>query len=351
VLFTRDPLSGAPEPFGDWLPGGQGEDVVAGTHDPLPLSAFHDSLPEAHDTLIEAGKLLERENGDVQDIEFTVERGRLYLLQSRAAKRSPLSAVRTAVELADEGAIDRETALTRITPDQLERVLAPLLADEVTAGAEVIAKGTPACPGVASGRVVAHSDDAELADDDVVLARPTTSPEDVAGMIGARAVVTERGGATSHAAVVTRALGRPSVVGVGENMTAGWTGRQVTVDGSKGVVYAGRLSTSDVPVEDIPGLPSLIEWAREQSPAEVVETGRDDALDLDAAGHTVAPDAAPDVDALAEAMRGASAVRGSVLSTAEGAAAVVRSGVPTVVALPGQHIATLLLRLVQARKA
>jgi pyruvate,orthophosphate dikinase len=351
VLFTRDPLSGASEPFGDWLPGGQGEDVVAGTHDPLPLSAFHDSLPEAHDKLIEAGRLLERENGDVQDIEFTVERGRLYLLQSRAAKRSPLSAVRTAVELADEGAIDRETALTRITPDQLERVLAPLLADEVTAGAEVIAKGTPACPGVASGRVVAHSDDAELADDDVVLARPTTSPEDVAGMIGARAVVTERGGATSHAAVVTRALGRPSVVGVGENMTAGWTGRQVTVDGSKGVVYAGRLSTSDVPVEDIPGLPSLIEWAREQSPAEVVETGRDDALDLDAAGHTVAPDAAPDVDALAEAMRGASAVRGSVLSTAEGAAAVVRSGVPTVVALPGQHIATLLLRLVQARKA
>jgi pyruvate,orthophosphate dikinase len=351
VLFTRDPLSGASEPFGDWLPGGQGEDVVAGTHDPLPLSAFHDSLPEAHDKLIEAGRLLERENGDVQDIEFTVERGRLYLLQSRAAKRSPLSAVRTAVELADEGAIDRETALTRITPDQLERVLAPLLADEVTAGAEVIAKGTPACPGVASGRVVAHSDDAELADDDVVLARPTTSPEDVAGMIGARAVVTERGGATSHAAVVTRALGRPSVVGVGENMTAGWTGRQVTVDGSKGVVYAGRLSTSDVPVEDIPGLASLIEWAREQSPAEVVETGRDDALDLDAAGHTVAPDAAPDVDALAEAMRGASAVRGSVLSTAEGAAAVVRSGVPTVVALPGQHIATLLLRLVQARKA
>jgi pyruvate, orthophosphate dikinase len=351
VLFTRDPLSGASEPFGDWLPGGQGEDVVAGTHDPLPLSAFHDSLPEAHDKLIEAGRLLERENGDVQDIEFTVERGRLYLLQSRAAKRSPLSAVRTAVELADEGAIDRETALTRITPDQLERVLAPLLADEVTAGAEVIAKGTPACPGVASGRVVAHSDDAELADDDVVLARPTTSPEDVAGMIGARAVVTERGGATSHAAVVTRALGRPSVVGVGENMTAGWTGRKVTVDGSKGVVYAGRLSTSDVPVEDIPGLPSLIEWAREQSPAEVVETGRDDALDLDAAGHTVAPDAAPDVDALAEAMRGASAVRGSVLSTAEGAAAVVRSGVPTVVALPGQHIATLLLRLVQARKA
>ena len=350
VLFTRDPLTGSSEAFGDWLPGGQGEDVVAGTHDPLPLSAFHDELPEAHDELIEAGRLLERENGDVQDIEFTVERGRLYLLQTRAAKRSPLSAVRTAVELAQEGAIDHATALARITPDQLERVLAPLLKDEVTAGAEVLASGTPACPGVASGRVVAHSDDAELADDDVVLARPTTSPEDVAGMIGARAVVTERGGATSHAAVVTRALGRPSVVGVGENVTAGWTGRQVTVDGSKGVVYAGRLETAGVPIEDIPGLELLLGWARELSPVEVVEADGDDVLDLDAAGLTVAPDAVADAERLAERMRGATAVKGSVLSTAEGAAAVVRAGVQRVVALPGQRAATLLLRLVQARR-
>jgi pyruvate, orthophosphate dikinase len=349
VLFTRDPLTGSAEPFGDWLPGGQGEDVVAGTHDPLPLSTFHDQLPQVHAELIEAGRLLERDNGDVQDIEFTVERGRLYLLQTRVAKRSPQSAVRTAVELAEEGAIDRETALARITPDQLERVLAPLLPDEVTAAAEVIARGTPACPGVASGRVVAHSDDAELADDDVVLARPTTSPEDVSGMIGARAVVTERGGATSHAAVVTRALGRPSVVGVGEDVTAGWTGRQVTVDGSKGVVYAGRLETAEVPIEDVPGLDKLLAWARELSPAQVVEDAGEDVLDLDEAGLTVAPDSAPDVDQLVELMRGSTAVRGSVLSTPEGAAAVVHSTVPTVVALPGQHTATLLLRLVQAR--
>ncbi len=349
VLFTRDPLSGSPEPFGDWLPGGQGEDVVSGTHDPLPLSAFRNELPEAHAQLIEAGRLLEREHGDVQDIEFTVERRRLYLLQARAAKRSPQAAVRTAVELAAEGAIDRETALARVTPDQLERVLAPLLPEEVTAAAEVIARGTPACPGVASGRVVAHSDDAELADDDVVLARPTTSPEDVSGMIGARGVVTERGGATSHAAVVTRALGRPSVVGVGENVTAGWTGRQVTVDGSKGVVYAGRLTTADVPVEDIPGLERLVAWAREMSPADVVEADDGEILDLDQAGLTIAPDAAPDVDELAQRMRGSRAVRGSVLSTSEGAAAVIRSGVPTVVALPGQHTATLLLRLAGAR--
>jgi pyruvate,orthophosphate dikinase len=350
VLFTRDPLNGSPEPFGDWLPGGQGEDVVAGTHDPLPLAAFHAQLADAHDELILAGRLLEREHGDIQDVEFTVERGRLYLLQARAAKRAPLSAVRTAVDLADEGIIDRETALGRVTPEQLETVLSPLLREEVTAAADVVARGTPACPGVASGRVVANSDDAEVADDDVVLARPTTSPEDVSGMIAARAVVTERGGATSHAAVVTRALGRPSVVGVGEGVTGGWAGREVTVDGSKGVVYDGRLTTADVPVADIPGLEHLLAWARELSPAEVLETSPGDVLDLDAAGFTVAPDSTPDTDALADRMRGAPAVQGLVLGTAEGAAAVVRSGVPAVVALPGQHAATLLLRLVQARR-
>jgi len=348
VLFTRDPLTGAPEPFGDWLPGGQGEDVVAGTHDPQPLSALRESLPAAHEELIAAGRLLERENGDVQDIEFTVERGRLYLLQSRAAKRSPQAAVRTAVELAEAGAIDVATALRRITPEQLDTVLAPLLSEEVTATADVLARGTPACPGVAHGRVVGTSDEAAEADDDVILARPTTSPEDVSGMIAAAGVVTERGGATSHAAVVSRALGRPSVVGVGEDVTEPWAGEVVTVDGSSGVVYAGRLPTAGVRVQDVPGLERLVGWARERSPAAVVdhEAG---ALDLDDLGITVAPDASPDPAGLAERMQGAPAVRGSVLSTPQGAQAVVRSGVPTVVALPGQHAATLLLRLVQAR--
>jgi len=350
VLFTRNPLDGSPEPFGDWLPGGQGEDVVAGTHDPLQLSALGEQLPEAHEQLLEAGRLLERENGDVQDIEFTVEAKRLYLLQSRAAKRSPLAAVRTAVDLAEEGTIDRVTALARVTPEQLERVLAPLLPEEVTAGAEVLAKGTPACPGIASGRVVASSADAEVADDDVVLARPTTSPEDVAGMIAAVAVVTERGGATSHAAVVTRALGRPSVVGLGDGITAGWHDRAVTVDGSRGVVYAGRLTTAEVPIDNVPGLARLLGWARESVAAEVAESGSGDVLDLDETGLTVAADASPDIEALVARMEGARAVRGSIVSTPEGAAAVVRSGVPTVVALPGQHTATLLLRLAHARQ-
>jgi pyruvate,orthophosphate dikinase len=165
-------------------------------------------------------------------------------------------------------------------------------------------------------------------------------------MIAARAVVTERGGSTSHAAVVTRALGRPSVVGVGEGATAPWAGREVTVDGSAGVVYAGRLPTEEVRSDDVPGLAQLIAWARELSPARVVDEASD-AVDLDEAGVILDPDAAPDPDAMAARLAGATAARGSVLATAEGARAVVRSGVLAVARLPGQHEAILLLRLAQ----
>ena len=271
VLFSRNPLSGDPEPYGEWLPRGQGEDVVSGTHDPLPLAVLADSLPEAHERLLAVAKLLEREHGDVQDVEFTVERGELFLLQTRSAKRSPLAAVRAAVDLAKEGAIDRAEAVQRVTPEQLASVLAPRVAEQVAAAAEVVARGIAACPGVASGVAVADSGAACEADGDVVLTRPTTSPEDVSGMIAARAVVTERGGSTSHAAVVTRALGRPSVVGVGEGVTAELVGSELTVDGSAGVVYRGALPTEEVDPASVPGLTELIEWARELSPVEVDE--------------------------------------------------------------------------------
>jgi pyruvate,orthophosphate dikinase len=347
VLFTRDPLSGTPAPYGDWLPRGQGEDVVSGTHDCLPLSALRAQMQPAHDRLIEAAVLLEREHGDVQDVEFTVEHGKLYLLQTRAAKRSPLAAVRTAVDLAHEGAIDRATALRRVSPEQLATVLAPRLSEAVTAAAEVVARGTPACPGVASGVAVADSDAAEAATQDAVLVRPTTSPEDVAGMIAARAVVTERGGSTSHAAVVTRALGRPSVVGVGDGVTAPLAGRELTVDGTAGVVYAGRLPTEAVRPADVPGLEELLSWARDLCPVTVAE-GAPDVLDLDARGVALDADGALDVQELAGLLRGASAARGAALATPEGARAVLAAGVRTVVPVPGQVPAALLLRLVQA---
>jgi pyruvate,orthophosphate dikinase len=348
VLFTRDPVTGESEMYGEWLPGGQGDDVVGGAVDPLPLQAMAEQLPDAHAQLVEAGQLLEHENRDVQDIEFTVESGRLYLLQARNAKRSAQAAVRTAVELASEGAIDRPTALLRVTPEQVTAVLAPRLSEEVQALAAVLARGIPACPGVASGQVVLDSDAAEASKVDVILARPTTSPEDVPAMIAARGVVTETGGSTSHAAVVSRALGRPSVLGVGEGVTAEWEGAEVTIDGSAGVVYAHRLHTSEVHYEDVPALETLVTWARELSPVEVVEEARE-ALDLDHVGVEFDAQGGLDVDRLARHMRGASAVAGSMLTSADGARAVVQAGVPTVLCRPDQQQAVLLLRLVQAR--
>jgi pyruvate,orthophosphate dikinase len=347
VVFSRDPLSGAPEPYGEWLPGGQGEDVVSGTHDPLPLDALGSRLGDAHARLLEAAAQLEREHGDVQDIEFTVERGTLYLLQTRSAKRSPLAAIRIAVDLVHEGVIDRAEALRRVSVEQLATVLAPRLSESVTAGAEVVARGTAACPGVASGVAVTDSDAAAAAEEDTILVRETTSPDDIGGMIAAAGVVTERGGSTSHAAVVTRALGRPSVVGVGEGSTAGLGASELTVDGSAGVVYAGRLPTERVEPADVPGLEELLGWARELSPAAVVESAPE-LVDLDARGLGVDADSEPDVEQLTAVLRGAPAARGSVLATPAGARALLAAGVPVVVSQPGQSAAALLLRLVQA---
>jgi pyruvate, orthophosphate dikinase len=350
VLFTRDPMTGEPRPYGEWLAGGQGEDVVSGTHDPVALGALRDQLPDVHAQLLEASSLLEREHGDVQDIEFTVERGRLYLLQARSAKRSPLAAVRIARDLVADGTIGADEALARVTPEQVQSVLMPQLPESVAESATVLARGVPACPGVASGRVVTDADAAQAVDGDAVLVRPTTSPEDVTGMIAARAVVTEHGGATSHAAVVTRALGRPSVVGVGEHATAAWPGREVTVDGNAGIVYAGILPTRAAQAADVPGLVELIMRAREHSPVVLLHAAPE-LLDLDARGFGLEPERKPDVEALADAMRGAAAVSGSVLGSAEGALAVVRSGVPAVLPLVGQRPEVLLLRLAQASQA
>jgi pyruvate, orthophosphate dikinase len=347
VLFTRDPLSGAPVPYGEWLPGGQGEDVVSGTHDPLALAELERSLPAAHAQLLEAAALLEREHADVQDLEFTVERERLYLLQTRAAKRSPLAAVRIAADLVAEGMIEPDVALRRVTPEQVQSVLCPTLSDAAVAEAVTLVRGVAACPGVAGGRVLRDTDAAERASDAVVLARPTTSPEDVAAMIAATAVVTERGGSTSHAAVVTRALGRPSVVGVGEGATAGWEGREVTVDGNAGVVYDGLLATVQTRPGDVPGLAPLLGFARERATIALVAE-HPDIVDLDDAGLALEPDRSPDAEALTAAMRGAAAVRGSVLGSPEGTRAAVGAGVATIVPLPGQREEVLLLRLAQA---
>jgi pyruvate, orthophosphate dikinase len=272
VIFSRNPLTGEALPYGEYLACAQGEDVVSGKFTPLPLSAMRESEPDAYDQLIAATARLECEHGDVQDIEFTVQSGQLYLLQSRSAKRAPEAAVQIAVDMVAEGRIDVDMALSRVSAEQVRTLLLPRLRAGAAEGAIVIARGEGACPGVASGVLVANSDEAERrakAGEDIILVRATTSPDDVHGMIAARAIVTEQGGSTSHAAVVSRSLGRPCVVGVGTGAVV-QAGRLVTVDGATGLVYAGTLPTVVPRESDDARLVQLIEWARARCPAESV---------------------------------------------------------------------------------
>ncbi|MGW8815623.1 pyruvate, phosphate dikinase [Gordonia terrae] len=273
VLFSRNPITGDRQPFGEWLPRGQGEDVVSGKFDPLPIDALADSLPDIHRQLMDLANALETANHDVQDIEFTVESSRLYLLQTRAAKRSARAALTLAVRLAHEGLISPDEALGRITPEQIDVLLTPVLTENAREAATVLATGLSACPGIGRGVVVGDSEDAEDAADegrDVVLARTTTSPDDVGGMIAARAVITELGGSTSHAAVVSREMHTPCVVGCGAGSFAGLIGAEVTVDGSSGVVYEGILDVVLPSEDNDPDLAQMLAWAREKSQIEVV---------------------------------------------------------------------------------
>ncbi len=272
VLFSRNPLTGEAKPFGEWLPRGQGEDVVSGKFDPLPLSALAEQHVDIHRQLLEAAAWLELEGTDVQDIEFTVEAGKLYLLQTRAAKRSAKAALAIAVALQREGLISINEALTRVTAAQLDVLLTPVIEPAALAEAIVVASGLAACPGVGAGRVVADSDSAEDAADDgedVVLARETTSPNDVGGMIAARAVITELGGSTSHAAVVSRELQTPCVVGCGQGSLRDLVGTLVTVDGGSGTVYSGLLPLSAPSESTDPDMAALLSWAQQCSPVKV----------------------------------------------------------------------------------
>ncbi|MFI6867477.1 pyruvate, phosphate dikinase [Nocardia sp. NPDC050406] len=262
VLFSRNPNTGDGPVYGEWLVGGQGEDVVSGRLTPRPLDDLARTQPQVHERLIAAARLLERDGRDIQDIEFTVESGTLWLLQSRAAKRSARAAVRAAVAMVEEGLIGTDQALDRVTADQIRAVLRPASGDNT--GQEPLARGESACPGLASGVVVTDPDEAERraeAGEDVVLVRPTTSPDDLHGMIAARAIVTELGGTTSHAALVSRELGRPCVVGCGPGVVAALTGTTVTVDGGAGVVWPGEVAGKPVEEAILADVRRLADWA------------------------------------------------------------------------------------------
>ena len=256
VAFTRNPSTGEKKLYGEYLLNAQGEDVVAGTRTPHPISELKKELPAAYTEFASIANLLEQHYRDMQDVEFTIERGKLWMLQTRTAKRTGAAAVRIAVEMAQEKLIDRALAVQRVTPEQLDQLLHPTV--DPKTDATVLATGLPASPGAAQGQVVFSPDEAEeLAREGakVVLVRQETSPDDFHGMVAAQAIVTARGGMTSHAAVVARGMGKTCVCGASSleidysqqqfsvNGTVVTKGEWITVDGSTGRVFLGQVPT------------------------------------------------------------------------------------------------------------
>ena len=275
VVLSRDAGSGEKRLEGDFLVNAQGEDVVAGTRPTRPIAELADVLPEAAAELAAVAQLLERHHRDVQDMEFTIEDGRLWLLQTRDAKRTAAAAVRIGVELADEGMITRAEAVGRITPEQVDVFLHPRFAADGLAGRTPLAHGLDVSPGAAVG-VVAFDPDLAVRwaaeGRDVLLVRHETRPDDVHGMLAAVGILTCAGGRTSHAALVARQFGKPAVTGASDiaidlatrTMSVGTTtiaeGEWLSVDGTAGAVYEGRIPT-EAPDLDNPWLGQLLGWA------------------------------------------------------------------------------------------
>jgi len=272
VVFTRDPSTGEKYLYGEFLQNAQGEDVVAGIRDPQHISALRRLMPQVYDELVEVCQRLERHFGDMQDIEFTVQEGTLYLLQTRNAKRTAPAAVRVAVEMVGEGLIDTREAVLRVEPEQIDQLLHPMI--DPQAEVTVLARGLPASPGAASGRVVFTAEEAvrrREGGERVLLVRNETSPEDIRGMHAAQGIITARGGMTSHAAVVARGLGKSCVVGcralvINEGSGYCRIGEQVihaseflTIDGSTGAVMLGQAPLVEADLGK--DFTQLMEWA------------------------------------------------------------------------------------------
>ena len=258
VAFSRDEITGEPTPSGDFLPNAQGEDVVSGVRTPRDIHELRDSMPEAYEDLMEILRTLEQHYGDMQDTEFTVEEGSLYMLQTRNAKRPAQAAVRFAVDAVEEGLLDRAQAIATIDAEKLDALLHPGFKRD--AHFDVLAEGVAASPGAAKGAIVFTADDAvQAAEDgrDVILVRPFTEADDIAGFQAAKGILTAEGGKASHAALVARGMGKPCVSGASAldidlhaktlsvNGTRLNEGDQIAIDGSAGVVTA-----DDVPLEE-----------------------------------------------------------------------------------------------------
>ncbi|MDQ6789810.1 MAG: pyruvate, phosphate dikinase [Candidatus Dormibacteraeota bacterium] len=280
VAFTRNPITGEKELYGDFLSNAQGEDVVAGIRDTEPIAALRQHMPEVYRQFEDYAKKLEEHYRDAQDLEFTIERGKLYMLQTRSAKRTGEAAINIAVDLVNEGLISKEEAVARVEPRQLEQLLHPRV--DPNAQADPIGKGVPASPGAATGQAVFDADTAEewgKKGRAVILVRVETNPNDVHGMIAARGILTSTGGTASHAALVARGMGRPCIVGANgilvdlknrqfsANGATVKEGEEITIDGTTGNVFQGKVPT----IEPKPSgnFQTLLGWADEVRRLEV----------------------------------------------------------------------------------
>src|ERR1044072_1532393 len=274
VAFTRNPSTGEKKLYGEYLLNAQGEDVVAGIRTPNAISQLEEELPAVYEQFEQITGLLEKHYEDMQDVEFTIERGRLWMLQTRTGKRTGAASVKVAVDMVREGVIDKATAVRRVTPDQLDQLLHPAVDPDTDA--KVVAKGLPASPGAAQGKVVFDPDEAEemaREGEKVGLVRQETSPDDFHGMVAAQAIVTARGGMTSHAAVVARGMGKSCVCGASVlnidysqqqfnvNGMVVPKGEWITVDGSTGRVFLGQVPTVQPKLDE--DFAELMVWADE----------------------------------------------------------------------------------------
>ncbi len=264
VAFTRDPATGEDILYGEYLMNAQGEDVVAGIRTPLPISSLQEDMPEVYNLFVEYAKKLEAHYKDMQDLEFTIENGKLFMLQTRSGKRTASAALKIAVDLYNEGMITQEEAILKVDPRQLDALLHPQFSKEELEKATVAATGLPASPGAAAGKVYFEAKKAKVKvseeGEKVILVRLETSPEDIEGMYAAEGILTARGGRTSHAAVVARGIGKCCVVGCSEimiNENAGYCtiggirvneGDYISIDGATGHVYIGQIPSTAVSI-------------------------------------------------------------------------------------------------------